>query len=144
MRYITPVIASLLLATCSTLPASNHAPQSAEMLAGQWQITNIGAQSLQLPEASLQFDTATSAVSASVGCNRILSRYQLHEGVLSFSPAASTLMACVEPEISQLERALIQSLEAASGGSFHVDSGLLTLKDSAGKPVLKARRPDSP
>lgn len=125
-----------LLAACASTPA----PAAQESLNGQWRITEISGQAVNLPQAEIRFDTEKLGVAATVGCNRIFGRYHLHESVLTFSPPASTRMACPNPEQAKLETALGRALAGAAGGSYRIEGKTLTILDRDGTAVLKADR----
>ena len=91
-----------------------------------------------------QFDGKQQAVSATVGCNRIFARYQLQRDKLSLSAPATTLMACADPKISQLEQRLSRALEAADGGNYRIENDVLRLQSADGTAVLKAQRQARP
>lgn len=143
MRTLTlPLLATLLLAGCASTPEAK--PEAGQTLHGQWRLTEIAGHAINLPQARIQFDSEQHAVSASLGCNRIFGRYQLQRDKLSLSPPATTLMACADPEISQLEPRLSRALQTANGGSYRIENGVLRLQSPDGMTALKARRQASP
>ncbi|MDO4710109.1 MAG: META domain-containing protein [Pseudomonadota bacterium] len=143
MRKLTlPLLATLLLAGCASTPEAK--PEAGQNLLGSWRLTEIAGHAIALPEARIQFDDENRAVSASLGCNRIFGRYQLQQDRLTLSPPATTLMACADPEISQLEQRLSRALQAVDGGSYRIENGALLLQTPDGMTVLKAQRQTNP
>lgn len=133
-KFVLTLSAAALLTACASTP-----PQ--ETLNGQWRLTEIGGEAVNLPQAFIRFDAEQSSVSASVGCNHMLSGYRQHTDVLTFTQAAaSTLMACVNPEQSRLEAALGKALTGVVNGSYRIEGGELMIQNSDGATVLKARR----
>jgi heat shock protein HslJ len=64
-----------------------------------------------------------SSVSGTGGCNRFSGTYTVSSNMLTFSPLASTRMACVDAAASQQETAFFAALEAANGYAL-ADDGL--------------------
>lgn len=141
-KLTLPLLATLLLAGCTSTPAAK--PDAGQALHGQWRLTEISGHGIALPEALIQFDGEQQAVSATVGCNRIFARYQLQRDKFSLSAPATTLMACADPEISQLEQRLSRALEAADGGNYRIENDVLRLQAADGTAVLKAQRQARP
>lgn len=80
------------------------------------------------------------------GCNRYSGDYRLQHGKLSIFIQGSTRMACVSPELAQLEKAYLQAL--ANIRTFTLDSGgaprHLTFNLNNGDVLEFVRRQDPP
>ncbi|WP_299851397.1 META domain-containing protein [uncultured Roseovarius sp.] len=83
-------------------------------------------------EPHLMLETADgSSYRATVGCNRMRGAYTLNGEQVSFSPAASTMMACPEP-LDALERQFGLALSETS--DFLIEGETLILSDADGEP----------
>ncbi|MEQ9038232.1 MAG: YbaY family lipoprotein [Silicimonas sp.] len=71
---------------------------------------------------------------ATVGCNQIIGRYDTDGDALTFTAAASTLMAC-PPPIDMLERQLRDILAAPR--TFALDGQTLILRDAEGNTAVE-------
>ncbi|UWR22145.1 META domain-containing protein [Sulfitobacter sp. S190] len=76
--------------------------------------------------------SVTGAYRATVGCNRMRGRYILDGNSLTFSPAASTMMACPEP-IGALERRLGEVM--AEVATYVIEGETLVLRNADGDPL---------
>jgi putative lipoprotein len=77
--------------------------------------------------------TADATVSGSAGCNRYSGSYTGTGDQLSFSPLASTKMACADDVMAQ-ESAFLASMEQVA--SFSIEGSQLTLADGSGALLL--------
>ncbi len=111
---------------------------SASVLAGEeWRVTTIAGEEVPATVGqTLQFDME-GGVSGNGGCNRFMGSYDLTGGI-SFGPIASTRRACINPDISQFESALLGALGTVYGLGVSED-GVLTLLGPDG-PAITARR----
>jgi heat shock protein HslJ len=76
---------------------------------------------------------ADGTVSGSGGCNRFSAPFQLEGDALTIGLAASTLMACPDPQ-SSVEAAYLAALDRTAG--YQTDASSLTLLDDAGTALL--------
>ncbi len=83
-------------------------------------------------EASLVFGDDGS-LSGGAGCNRIMGSYALEGGSLTFSPLATTKIACPGP-VGDQEAAVLAGLEATA--SHSIEGGSLSLLDREGAFLL--------
>ena len=83
--------------------------------------------------ASLTLEGGTVEVDA--GCNTGSGTYTLEDGVVVFGPIATTKMAC-EPEVMDLEAAVLQVLSGAAG--WTIDADTLTLTNGGNGLILRA------
>jgi heat shock protein HslJ len=105
-----------------------------------WQLTDAkGADGKRIDglfvraESPVQLDFADGRVSVSNTCNRMGGAYTLAGDQLTFSPLASTMMACPDPALMALDQDLGKRLEGAS--TFAVQPGaapVLTLTSATG------------
>ncbi|MCR9137679.1 MAG: META domain-containing protein [Alphaproteobacteria bacterium] len=77
---------------------------------------------------------AEGAFSATVGCNQMRGQVAIDGAALTFSPGATTMMACPEP-LGTLEQAFSQSL--AEVASFRIEGETLFLLDEKGRVQAK-------
>jgi heat shock protein HslJ len=103
-----------------------------------WQLTGYndgrGVTSLVLDtEISATFDDGT--LSGTAGCNQYTAPYTLEDGTLSVGPAASTRMACMDPEgVMAQETAYLEALSDVA--SYDMGRNWLRLLDGDGALLL--------
>jgi len=111
---------------------------SADLLDGAWAVAEVAGAAL--PEdagVTLVMDGPGGRVFGRGGCNNYNAGFTLTGEGLSFSPAASTMMACPEDQMAR-EQAFHQALASVDGFDVGADGGL-ELR-SAGVVVIRARR----
>jgi uncharacterized lipoprotein YbaY/heat shock protein HslJ len=91
----------------------------------------------QQREAHLVLRAEDGRFAGSTGCNRLLGRYELAGERLTFSPGATTKMACSAP-VMALEAAFVDALGAVA--SWRVDGEQLELLDSGGQRLARLER----
>jgi heat shock protein HslJ len=64
-------------------------------------------------EAHLRISDDGSTVAGATGCNGFRGRAELAGDRVKFGPLASTLMACVDPELGSREQRFLRALESA-------------------------------
>jgi heat shock protein HslJ len=122
-------------------PVAPPAADAGTTLPGyHWQLTDAkGADGKRIDglfvraESPVTLDFADGRVSVSNTCNRMVGGYTLEGDKLTFSPMASTMMACTDPALMALDQDVGKRLEGAS--TFAVQSGdapVLTLTSAAG------------
>jgi len=79
-------------------------------------------------------DGAGPRFAASIGCNRLIGGYVREGSSLTFSPAASTMMAC-PPPLDTLEQALAKVLSDVR--SVRTSGTALELRDEAGAVIAR-------
>ena len=103
-----------------------------------WQLTGysdgLGVTSLVLgSEITAIFDGEN--VGGSAGCNSYTASYTLDGDEISVGPAASTRMACMEPEgVMEQESAYLEALSAAA--TYELGRDRLTLYDGEGQTLV--------
>jgi heat shock protein HslJ/uncharacterized lipoprotein YbaY len=111
---------------------------SADLLDGAWSVTEVSGEALPAEAGvTLVMDGPGSRVFGKGGCNNYNAGFTLTGEGLSFSPAASTMMACPDDQMAR-EQAFHQALASVDGFDFAAD-GALELR-SAGTVVIRARR----
>lgn len=89
-------------------------------------------------EATATF--ANGSVSGSGGCNRYTASYTVDDGKLAIGLAASTMMACPEPQTA-VEQPFMAALAATR--AYQIEDGQLSLLDAGGQKIaaFKAWQP---
>lgn len=104
-----------------------------------WVVVQLGEQTLTPPKeglgAHLTLMSKEQRVAGSGGCNRLMGGYTLKGDTLKFSKMASTMMFC--DGSMETEQRFVLTLDKVA--SWSMDSGLLVLKDSSGKALIKLR-----
>jgi len=120
------------------VPAAPPAPD-ASLTDTYWKLVQVQGSPVlvaeQMREPHLVLDGQDGRFAGSGGVNRLMGGYTLAGDSLTFSQAASTMMAG-PPEAMQQEQAIITALPLVRG--FGVTGNDLTLVDAAGRPVLQA------
>lgn len=104
-----------------------------------WKLTAVNGQPIVVTdgmrEPNLVLQSQESRFAGSGGVNRLMGGYTLDGGSLTFSNAASTMMAGPPEEMAQ-EQAIAQALPNVRG--FAITGDQLTLLGDAGQPVFTA------
>lgn len=134
MKYIGLLICLLSLGTITgcNLPPLNSPANS---LAGTtWELERLGIQPA-VPErkVTLMFQT-DNQVGGEAGCNSYGAKYSLSGDKITISEIASTMMACMEPEIMKQEQQFLTSLEQAT--NYKQEDNHLVLLNAAGVTIL--------
>lgn len=115
-------------------PLEAPTPGSAEdngdgLLDREWTFVELGTLPLDdLPAPPhLVMGSADGSLSGSTGCNRLMGSVQLDGDRLSFTPAATTRMACPEPA-DEIEAGVLEVLERTF--SYRIVQGSLELLDA--------------
>ncbi len=134
--------ATLLLSAAGVAAAQSPAasPGAPALTGTEWVLMSTGAGGTQTPvptgvSVSLQIDEAPDGALAggSGGCNRYMAPVTIGDPSLTFAPAASTQMACPDPQGS-FEQQYFTAL--ATVASYGIDGQTLTLSDASGSAVL--------
>ncbi len=104
-----------------------------------WKLTEVNGQPIVVTdgtrEPNLVLQGQDSRFAGSGGVNRLMGGYTLDGTSLTFSNAASTMMAG-PPEAMAQEQTIVQALPGVRG--YGIDGDQLTLLDETGQPVIKA------
>ena len=109
-----------------------------------WQLTRVVYADRQMHAVPDPIEvTATFAkgvVSGNGGCNRYTASYVVDGGKLTIGSAATTMMACPEPQTS-IEQPFMSALAMTMG--YKIEEGQLTLLDAGGQAiaVFKVQQP---
>jgi heat shock protein HslJ len=103
-----------------------------------WRITEIaGAVADATSDATLRFD-AGGLVSGSTGCNKFTGMAAIEADNLTFTPLATTRLACA-PELMAQEQSFLSAIQAVR--RFAVDpDGRLQLLGADGGPLVRLSR----
>jgi copper homeostasis protein (lipoprotein) len=104
----------------------------------RWRLLTLGGDTVATPSPParapmLEFATDSDRLSGSGGCNRLMGGFRLAGETLSFSPLASTKMAC-GPETMALEQRFSEALGQVRRWS--IDRRSLLLQDATGRTLL--------
>jgi heat shock protein HslJ len=83
--------------------------------------------------AQLQLDTQEARVAGHTGCNRLNAGFTLQGSALRFGQAATTRMACLDPQNS--EAAFLAAFEATR--AWRIQGRVLHLLGEDGQPVMR-------
>lgn len=98
-----------------------------------WRLTHLGADRVvRAPEAkpvTLRFDESATRVTGSTGCNSLTGTYTRDGSALSFGPAATTKMFCMDA--AELETGVLSALNRTA--SHRIVGNTLELRDTDGE-----------
>ena len=111
----------------------------------EWNLVALGEDAVMPPPAgrpgaNLLLRAADKRAGGSDGCNRFMAGYQLEADRISFSQAASTMMACVDGE--DVARRYMQALSATA--RWRVLGGQLELYDADGRLLARLQAVEAP
>jgi putative lipoprotein len=122
------------------VPAAAQPPKpDASLTDTYWKLTEVNGQPIKvvdgMREPNLVLQSQESRFAGSGGVNRLMGGYTLDGDSLTFSNAASTMMAG-PPDAMAQEQVIAQALPSVRG--FAIAGDQLTLLGDAGQPVFKA------
>ncbi len=150
-RTFLPLVTLLLISACTlptpsgVTPAATEVPATAEIPAAtedatpaeggaslentEWQLVSFGPSGAELPVIEGSLLTLSLASDGQAGgqggCNSFGGSYQLQGDTITFGELISTLMACVDNQVTQQEQAYLQALQSA--GRYEVTADSLTI-----------------
>lgn len=149
-RTLLPLVTLLFISGCTlppsidVTPAATEPPATAEEATptevppaengnalenSEWQLISFGPSGAELPVIEGSMLTLTLAGDGQAGgqggCNRFGGSYQLQGDTIVFGELISTLMACVDAQVTQQEQAYLQALQSA--GRYEVTADALTI-----------------
>ena len=133
---ILVVCAAPVLAWACTMDKAALARDKAALEGATWRLTQVVRADGQLHavpnsvEATAIF--ANGLVSGSGGCNRYTTSYTVADGKLTIGMAASTMMACPEPQTA-VEQPFMAALAATM--AYQIENGQLSLLDAGGRTI---------
>jgi heat shock protein HslJ len=123
MKFVVRLLLAAMLSGTSAAAASTGRTLASET----WSLVEMDGKPVVLATGqgapSLAFDPHSSRVSGSTGCNRLTAGYAEREGLLHFTPLATTRMLC--PESGVDERLFLTALEDVT--RYRIDGDELTL-----------------
>lgn len=138
------VCAAPVLVWACTMDKAALTMDKAALEGALWRLTSVAHTDGQLHavpnsvEATATF--ANGSVSGSGGCNRYTTSYTVDAGKLTIGLAASTMMACPEPQTA-VEQPFMAALVATM--AYKIEDGQLSLLDAGGRKIatFKAWQP---
>lgn len=122
-----------------TSPAPQTPKPDVSLTDTYWKLTEVNGQPVVVSdgmrEPNLVLQGQDSRFAGSGGVNRLMGGYTLDGGSLTFSDAASTMMAG-PPEAMAQEQTIVAALPNVRG--FAINGDQLTLLGDAGQPVFRA------
>lgn len=111
----------------------------------EWKLVALGEEAVTPPQAGragagLLLRAADKRAAGSDGCNRFMAGYELEADRISFSQAASTMMACVDGE--EVARRYMQALSATA--RWRVLGRQLELYDADGRLLARLQSVEAP
>jgi heat shock protein HslJ len=134
MRTPLVVLALLALAAVPACVTSPSGSSATPLESTYWRLAElsgrpaVGAGGAR--EAHLQFGQDSARVVGSTGCNRLTGSFTRDGAALRFGPAATTRMACLDPQLNEQEQAFLAALQATERHEIVGDT--LTLVGRAG------------
>jgi heat shock protein HslJ len=112
--------------------------QPADLLHGDWRIEEIGGKAVVAKsEPTLAF-TTDGSINGNASCNRFFGSFSLTGEGLTFSDAATTMMACDQPIMDQ-EHALLEAFKTVRRFEVTAEGRLNLLGDEAGTLIGLSR-----
>jgi heat shock protein HslJ len=129
-------LAGLALLAITMLAACGGSGDADPTLPGtSWTVTSINRVPAADPKPTIQFaDDGT--VSGNTTCNQYSGTYTVDGKKITFSPLASTMMACTDPALSAQESIFVETVQGAT--NWAIDDGNLSLtgeKNLVGEPA---------
>lgn len=125
-------------ATPTTLPAETAVPGGDlnDLVNTQWQLVSFGpvGQETAVSQGAaitIQFDGDGQAAGFG-GCNSYSGQYTVQGGAISFGEIVSTLVACVEDDITQQEQQYLQALQTAESYTATANSLTISYNNASG------------
>ena len=105
-----------------------------------WWVEDIAGRGvIDMSHTTIEF-LEDGKVGGDTGCNRYFGSYETSGDSITFGPLAGTRKACAESLMNQ-EMAFYQAMEKVNRWEI-ADTGLLHLRDSEGKGLIRASRTD--
>lgn len=138
MRIITVLMAAASLSMAACAQTGSIEPLA---LTGSWQVISIDGKPVSSPSYQIVF-SQEQQFNAYFGCNNIMGQYQHKGEALSFSPMASTLMACVDEKDESMAIKALGAISSVRVDAVKTSGGLrLSLRDEAGHIRIEAQKP---
>jgi heat shock protein HslJ len=131
---------TMLAALSACAPMSTAAPPEPVSLLGIWRIDQARSEPIRDRERARIELRSDGRFTGHTSCNTMNGSYTLDGDRIRFSPPATTRMACAELQREQEDR-ILTALELAATARVRPD-GLLELRDTEGRGLLRASRPE--
>ncbi|TVR20107.1 MAG: META domain-containing protein, partial [Anaerolineaceae bacterium] len=133
MKYpiLSLVLIALLALPFASLAVSGDDNADDDLIGIEWTLVSIdGSPVIAGSTITLTLGAEDSDAFGTGGCNRYGAQYNIDGDDLSFDMVISTLMACMEDDITAQEAAYFEALSAITG--YTLEAGRLTLTDDDG------------
>jgi heat shock protein HslJ len=137
-KCVIAVSAAILAAVLFSAPAG-HANAQQSLAGTSWNVQSYSdgqgnqASVVNGSQPTLAFGT-DGTYSGDTGCNNFSGTYAVSGSTIAFGPTATTLRACIDPNLSAQEQAYLAAL--ASSTSYQLSSSQLVLSDANGNPQV--------
>jgi heat shock protein HslJ len=123
LGFMAILLALPLLAACDY---DSESPDQSEMLENtEWVLVSINDDDV-LTDTEITLAFMEDRIGGSAGCNTYMGGVEVDGLALSFSPIASTMMACVEESVMNQETAFLAVLQVAESFSIENDQLIIT------------------
>lgn len=113
--------------------ATDATDAAVELSGTSWDVATLDADAVASPGSSwITFDDGTA--NGSGGCNTFSGDYTQDGDQLTIGPLATTLVACLDPAVSEQEGTFLAALDATR--SFEMADGRLVLSDGDGAELI--------
>lgn len=129
-----------MLAALSACAPMSTAPSEPVSPLGIWRIDQARSEPIRDRERARIELKSDGRFTGHTSCNSMNGSYTLDGDRIRFSPPATTRMACAELQREQEDR-ILTALELAATARVRPD-GLLELRDTEGRGLLRASRPE--
>ncbi|QBH96250.1 heat shock protein HslJ [Limnobaculum zhutongyuii] len=130
MKIALPFIISAVLLSGCTLTDGNAVKES-DLLHHNFILTSVDGKNMAdttKEKRPLNIEFGENMHVSGAMCNRFMGQATLTNGVLTTKQLASTRMACIDEQISQLDQVIATTLN--NGAKVTLDQGVLTLSSS--------------
>lgn len=136
---LLPVLAGfMIILPILAIAGCTGQPPAPRLEGTEWTLTGYAINTTMtapLPSTKVTMNFGNDGrISGTAGCNHYFATYTLKGTAITFGPAGSTLMYCVDSGVMDQESAYLTLLGQAA--SITVDGDRLTLLDGKGSPIL--------
>ncbi len=133
MKLLTfATCAAMALSGCASAPSTSSMSDTEAMTTlsqYHWQLSRATDKDgdyihalFARPDKPLQLDFQNNRVHVANACNLLNGNVDIHDGKLEVKQMISTMMACMDPAVSNLDKAVSSRLEQA--GDYRIDTGV--------------------
>ncbi len=136
MKPLTLLLITLMLLTSAC--TSSQANGGELSVPSQWKLASFGKSGAETPviegsSITLEFEEK-GQLGGSGGCNSYGASYEIQGNSLTIKDVTSTLMACMDAQVTQQEQQYFQALQSATG--FEISGDNLTILYGDGQSKL--------